>query len=191
LSAGRDDSGLPHAAAGSHTRPPLVHPLFHIVLLHPEIPNNTGNIGRTAAALGCRLHIVHPIGFDMDEKARRRAGLDYWHLVDCVEHASWEAFLAAERPQRLWLFTARTEATYFEARFERGDYLLFGKESTGVGPETRAWVEESFGPDHAVSIPMPATDGVRSLNLATAVAIGCYEGLRQVGAAGSRAPSTG
>ena len=69
-------------------------PLFHIVLLNPEIPNNTGNIGRTAAALGCRLHVVHPIGFDMDEKARRRAGLDYWHLVDCREHASWEAFFS-------------------------------------------------------------------------------------------------
>lgn len=71
-------------------------PLFHIVLLSPEIPNNTGNIGRTAAATGCRLHIIHPIGFDMSEKARRRAGLDYWHLVDCVEHASWEAFVEAE-----------------------------------------------------------------------------------------------
>jgi len=166
--------------ADSASHPPSGEPLFNIVLLHPEIPNNTGNIGRTAAALGCRLHIVHPIGFDMDEKARRRAGLDYWHLVDCCEHASWEAFLASERPARLWLFTARTEATYFSASFERGDYLLFGKESSGVGPEVTAWVERTFGPGHAVSIPMPATDGVRSLNLATAVAIAAYEGLRQV-----------
>ena len=71
-------------------------PLLHIVLIHPEIPNNTGNIGRTAAALGCRLHVVHPIGFEMDEKARRRASLDYWHLVDCVEHASFEAFVHSE-----------------------------------------------------------------------------------------------
>ena len=165
--------------AAGPARPPLVS-LLNIVLLHPEIPNNTGNIGRTAAALGCRLHIVHPIGFDMDEKARRRAGLDYWHLVDCVEHASWDAFLAAERPARLWLFTARTQRTYFEARFERGDYLLFGKESTGVGPETRAWVDAVQGPERTVGIPMPASDGVRSLNLATAVAIACYEGLRQI-----------
>lgn len=159
-------------------------PLFHIVLLHPEIPNNTGNIGRTAAALGCRLHIIHPIGFDMDEKARRRAGLDYWHLVDCREHVSWEAFLERERPTRLWLFSSHGAASYFEARFERGDYLLFGKESSGVGPETHRWVENTFGADHAVRIPMPASDGVRSLNLATAVAIASYEGLRQVTASG-------
>jgi len=155
-------------------------PLLHIVLLHPEIPNNTGNIGRTAAALGCRLHIVHPIGFDMDEKARRRAGLDYWHLVDCVEHASWEAFLARESPRRLWLFSARGTRDHFEAGFERGDYLLFGKESAGVGPETQAWVENAYGPHQTLRIPMPAGDGVRSLNLATAVAIAAYEGLRQV-----------
>jgi len=159
-------------------------PLFHIVLLHPEIPNNTGNIGRTAAALGCRLHIIHPIGFDMDEKARRRAGLDYWHLVDCREHASWEAFLERERPTRLWLFSSHGAASSFEARLERGDYLLFGKESSGVGPETHRWVENTFGADHAVRIPMPASDGVRSLNLATAVAIASYEGLRQVTASG-------
>lgn len=156
-------------------------PLFHLALLNPEIPNNTGNIGRTAAALGCRLHVIHPIGFDMDEKARRRAGLDYWHLVDCREHASFEAFLASERPRRIWLFTARSPRSHFEARFSSGDYLLFGKESSGVGPETLAWHAATFGSDHAVSIPMPGGDGVRSLNLATAVAIACYEGLRQAG----------
>ena len=155
-------------------------PLFHIVLLNPEIPNNTGNIGRTAASLGCALHIVHPIGFDMDEKARRRAGLDYWHLVDCREHASWEAFLESERPRRLWLFSSHGAHEYFDASFERGDYLLFGKESAGVGPETLAWVEQTFGPERVLRIPMPASDGVRSLNLATAVAIAGYEGLRQV-----------
>jgi|LauGreDrversion4_2_1035121.scaffolds.fasta_scaffold661181_1 tRNA (cytidine/uridine-2'-O-)-methyltransferase len=165
-------------------------PLANIVLLHPEIPNNTGNIGRTAAALGCRLHIVHPIGFDMDEKARRRAGLDYWHLVDCQEHASWEDFLATEAPKRLWLLSARTRhggpaTPHFGAGFARGDYLLFGKESTGVGPETHAWVERTFGDNHVLRIPMPAGDGVRSLNLATAVAIVGYEVLRQVCPAGA------
>lgn len=158
---------------------PRLHPLFHIVLLHPEIPNNTGNIGRTAAALGCALHIVHPIGFDMDEKARRRAGLDYWHLVDCREHASWDEFLARERPARLWLLSSHGRRDHFDAGFRQGDYLLFGKESTGVGPEIHDWVRNTFGEDHIVRIPMPATDGVRSLNLATAVAIVGYEGLRQ------------
>ena len=87
---------------------PMSDPRFNIVLLNPEIPNNTGNIGRTAAATGCRLHLVHPLGFDMSEKALRRAGLDYWHMVDCVEHESWEAFLHAENPRRLWLFTTRS-----------------------------------------------------------------------------------
>ena len=169
-------------------------PLLHLVLLNPEIPNNTGNIGRTAAALGCRLHIVHPIGFSMDDKARRRAGLDYWHLVDCVEHASWGEFLAAERPHRLWLFTSRGEGTLYDARFQRGDYLLFGKESSGVGPEIESWVGETYGSDRRIRIPQPGTDSargaepagqdgtpfVRSLNLATAVAIGGYEAYRQV-----------
>ena len=168
-------------------------PLLHFVLLHPEIPNNTGNIGRTAAALGCRLHIIHPIGFDMDDKARRRAGLDYWHLVDCVEHADWQAFLDSERPQRLWLFTARAERSLYDARFGRGDYLLFGRESTGVGPEVESWVAGSYGPDALLRIPQPGTDAarapiagddatpfVRSLNLATAVAIGGYEAFRQL-----------
>lgn len=174
-------------------------PLFHFVLLNPEIPNNTGNIGRTAAALGCRLHIVHPIGFSMDDKARRRAGLDYWHLVDCVEHQSWGEFLAAERPHRLFLFTSHGTESLYSAKFERGDYLLFGKESTGVGPEVEAWVAATYGSDRLLRIPQPGTDAarpdgssvqpgtdgtpfVRSLNLATAVAIGGYEAYRQLSA---------
>ncbi len=107
----------------------MAEPAFHVVLLNPQIPNNTGNIGRTAAATGCRLHVIHPLGFDMSEKARRRAGLDYWHLVDCREHASWDAFLAQERPARLWLFTTQTDRPYWKARFRRGDYLLFGQEN--------------------------------------------------------------
>ena len=180
-------------------------PLFHFVLLNPEIPNNTGNIGRTAAALGCRLHIVHPIGFSMDDKARRRAGLDYWHLVDCVEHLSWGEFLALERPRRLWLFTSHGEPSLYSAKFERGDYLLFGKESSGVGPEVEGWVAETYGANRLLRIPQPGTDGarppesaaattaeetpfVRSLNLATAVAIGGYEAYRQLSASSERAP---
>ena len=169
-------------------------PFLHIVLLNPEIPNNTGNIGRTAAALGCRLHIVHPIGFSMDDKARRRAGLDYWHLVDCVEHQSWGAFLAEERPRRLWLLTSHGAQSLYTAKFEPGDYLLFGKESSGVGPEVEAWVAETYGTEARLRIPQPGTDGlrgaasseveatpfVRSLNLATAVAITGYEAFRQL-----------
>lgn len=196
-------------------------PLLHFVLLNPEIPNNTGNIGRTAAALGCRLHIVHPIGFSMDDKARRRAGLDYWHLVDCVEHRDWDAFLEQEAPRRLWLFTAHGARSLYDAQFARGDYLLFGKESTGVGAAFEAWVARTFGADSLLRIPQPGTDAlrtpgstapldaasaasgqgaqpdaptgmsastatpgptasVRSLNLATAVAIAGYEAFRQL-----------
>jgi tRNA (cytidine/uridine-2'-O-)-methyltransferase len=153
-------------------------PWFHIVLLKPQIPNNTGNIGRTAAATGCRLHVIHPLGFDMSEKARRRAGLDYWHLVDCREHADWNAFLAAERPGRLWLYTTRTRRPHWQAEMKRGDYLLFGTETTGVPGAVHEWVEQTWGPDHRISLPM-APDA-RSLNLATVVCAAVYEGLRQL-----------
>lgn len=155
-------------------------PRFHIVLLNPEIPNNTGNIGRTAAATGCRLHIVHPIGFDMSLKARRRAGLDYWHLVDCREHESWTAFLDAEQPQRIWLYTTKTNRPHWEASFESGDYLLFGKETAGAPTEVHEWVTSTFGEDHRITLPMVDDPAARSLNLATAVCAAVYEGLRQV-----------
>ena len=154
---------------------------FHIVLLHPLIPNNTGNIGRTAAATGCRLHVIHPLGFDMSEKARRRAGLDYWHLVDCREHASWEAFLERERPPRLWLYTTAATRPHWEADHAQGDYLLFGAETTGVPPEVHDWVGRTYGADHRLVLPM--VKGARSLNLATVVCTAVYEGLRQVSAA--------
>lgn len=155
-------------------------PRFHIVLLHPEIPNNTGNIGRTALATDCRLHIIHPIGFSMDEKARRRAGLDYWAQVDCVEHASWEAYLASEQPRRLWLFSAKAGRSYWEAPFERGDHLLFGRETRGVELEIQAQVLERWGRECALRLPMADRPGVRSLNLATAVCAAVYEGWRRI-----------
>ncbi|HMN97183.1 MAG TPA: tRNA (cytidine(34)-2'-O)-methyltransferase [Phycisphaerales bacterium] len=161
----------------------MTAPLFHIVLLSPEIPNNTGNIGRTAMATGCRLHVVHPIGFSMDEKARRRAGLDYWKHVDCVEHASWPAFLETERPARAWLFSARAERSHWDAPFRPGDYMLFGRESTGVDPVLRAEVIERWGAACALRLPMRDHPGARSLNLATAVCAAVYEGWRVVEAA--------
>ena len=160
---------------------PLRTPRFHVVLFQPQIPNNTGNIGRTCMATGCRLHIVHPIGFQMDEKARRRAGLDYWDLVDCVEHASWEAFLATERPPRLWLYTTKSERPHWEADFATGDYLLFGQENGGVPQDVHDWVATHHGTDHQLTLPMLPDPRARSLNLATAVACGIYEGLRQTG----------
>jgi len=160
----------------------MTSPRFHIVLLNPEIPNNTGAIGRTAAATGCRLHIVHPIGFDMSEKARRRAGLDYWHLVDCVEHESWEAFLASERPGpgRLWLYTTKSTRPHWEAAFREGDYLLFGQETRGVPAAIQEWVRTTHGENNRITLPMIDDPAARSLNLANAVCAAVYEGLRQL-----------
>jgi len=158
-------------------------PLFHIVLLNPEIPNNTGNIGRTAAATGCRLHIVKPVSFDMSEKALRRAGLDYWRLVDCMVHEDWDAFLESQEPRSLWLYTTKSERPHWEARFQRGDYMLFGRETTGVSDAIHAWVDRTWGPDHRLTLPMVADPQARSLNLSTVVCAAVYEGLRQLGAA--------
>ena len=126
----------------------MAEPLFNIVLLTPQIPNNTGNIGRTAMATGCRLHIIHPIAFDMDEKAVRRAGLDYWHELDVLEHDDWDSFLDTEVPDRLWLFTTKSTQPIWDASFQRGDYLLFGCEQHEVPQEVHDWVEQTQG-DHA------------------------------------------
>jgi len=151
---------------------------FHIVLLNPEIPQNTGNIGRTAAATECALHIIHPIGFDMSEKALRRAGLDYWHALDVHEHESWEAFLDAQSPDRLWLFTTKAKRPHWDATYTEGDYLLFGKETSGVPDEIHDWVAQRYGENHRVTLPMKP--GTRSLNLSTVVCAAVYEGLRQL-----------
>ncbi len=161
-----------------YTEAAMDEPRFHIVLLNPQIPNNTGNIGRTAAAAGCRLHVIHPLGFDMSEKARRRAGLDYWHLVDCREHESWTAFVEAERPQRLWLYTTKSSRPHWRADLDAGDYMLFGAETTGVSDDVHRWVQSNQGPDHRITLPM--APGARSLNLATVVCTAVYEGLRQL-----------
>ncbi|MCE9620254.1 MAG: tRNA (cytidine(34)-2'-O)-methyltransferase [Planctomycetes bacterium] len=163
-------------------------PLFNIVLIHPQIPNNTGNVGRTAAVTGCRLHIVRPIAFDMDEQAVRRAGLDYWHLVDCREHESWEAFLRSERPQRVWLYSSHATLPHWKAPMRRGDFLLFGNETAGTPPEIHQWVDRDFGADHRIRFPLRDHPDCRSLNLATAVACGVYEGIRQLSTSGDCIP---
>ncbi len=154
-------------------------PPFHIVLLNPEIPNNTGTIGRTAAATGCRLHIVHPIGFDMSEKALRRAGLDYWKHVDCRSHESWEAFLRDESPERLWTLSARAGRRLWDADLRSGDYLLFGCETSGLPEEVQKETTRRWGSDRSVGLPVDPP--ARSLNLACAVTAVVYEALRQRG----------
>ena len=129
-------------------------------------------------ASGCRLHLIHPLSFDLSQKAVRRAGMDYWHEVDLREHQDWESFIESERPGRLWLFTTKTQQVYWDATLQRGDYLLFGSEQHGVSEEVHAWVVEHHG-EHA-RLCLPIERGARSLNLATAVCTVVYEGLRQL-----------
>ncbi|MCL4741427.1 MAG: tRNA (cytidine(34)-2'-O)-methyltransferase [Phycisphaerales bacterium] len=148
-------------------------PSLHVVLHEPEIPNNTGTIGRTCVAIGAALHLIHPIGFEITEHACRRAGLDYWPRLFLREHGSWENYLSRERPGRVWLFSAKARRTLFEADFRRGDHLVFGRESKGL-PDTILWAHA----DRALSIPMLA--GERSLNLANAASVAAYEAVRQM-----------
>jgi tRNA (cytidine/uridine-2'-O-)-methyltransferase len=150
---------------------------FHVVLHEPEIPNNTGNIGRTCLAMGAALHLIEPLGFDLDEKALRRAGLDYWPRLGATVHPDWAAYVAAFPLARRWYFTSRRGRPHFEAALEVGDHLVFGKESGGLPAEILAG-QEAWG------LGIPLREGERSLNLSTAVAVGLGEGIRQLVADG-------
>lgn len=161
---------------------------FHIVLHQPEIPNNTGNIGRTCVATGCALHLVHPIGFDTSEKACRRAGLDYWARLAPVEHQNWHAYVRAVgdsgdrgyRGVRRWFFSTKSTRPVWDVELLPGDHLVFGKETAGLPEELLAQYS-----DRLVTLPM--APGERSLNLATAVCAAVYEGIRQCVARGEMA----
>jgi tRNA (cytidine/uridine-2'-O-)-methyltransferase len=155
--------------------------MFHIVLVEPEIPPNTGNVIRLAANTGCTLHLVQPLGFEMEDKLLRRAGLDYHEFAAVRQHASWPALLAHEQCDvaRLFAFTTRGHARLDGCRFAAGDWLVFGSESRGL-PEA---LRESFPPQQRVRLPMRA--GQRSLNLSNAVAVVVFEAWRQLGFEGS------
>jgi tRNA (cytidine/uridine-2'-O-)-methyltransferase len=128
------------------------------------------------AITDCVLHLVHPLGFKIDDAKLRRAGMDYWHELDVRHHADWEAFLASPgRPERLWLFTTKTSNGLWDVRFQEGDGLVFGSESCGAAPEVHEW----FGRDREVKIPH-FNEKTRSLNLSTACGIATYEALRQI-----------
>ncbi|HEX7669739.1 MAG TPA: tRNA (cytidine(34)-2'-O)-methyltransferase [Polyangiaceae bacterium] len=154
---------------------------FHVVLVEPEIPPNTGNIARLCAATACPLHLVGRLGFSIDDHAVRRAGLDYWPLVDLRTHAdlaSAEAAVRLEeapRTPRVWLFSGKARRSYLDASLSLGDALVFGKESVGLPEDLLAEREDSL-------LGIPTLGAVRSLNLANSVAIALYEALRQVGA---------
>ena len=151
--------------------------MFHIVLVQPEIPPNTGNIIRLAANTGCSLHLVEPLGFSMQDKQMRRAGLDYHEYASVKRHASWQTFVDAEQPDvaRCFALTTHGKASVFENKFQTGDWLVFGAETSGLSTEVRAF----FQTDHMLRLPMLA--GQRSLNLSNAVAITVYEAWRQNG----------
>jgi len=146
--------------------------MFHIILVEPEIPQNTGNIARTCAATGCVLHLVHPLGFEISDKYLLRAGLDYWHAVTVIEHGNVEEALAPFAPEKIHLFTTKARRTYAEHTYKDGDALVFGKETRGLPEELLVSRRES-----CVRIPMIGE--TRSLNLSNAVAIAVYEAFRQ------------
>jgi tRNA (cytidine/uridine-2'-O-)-methyltransferase len=149
--------------------------VLHIVLFQPEIPQNTGNIGRMCALTCSRLHLIHPLGYEITDKNLKRAGMDYWHSLDVHQHADWDAFKRSEAgPKRLWLFTTKTAQSYWSASYADGDGLVFGNEGHGA-PE---WLHAEFGDDRRVTIPH-GNHALRSLNLSTAAGIACYEALRQ------------
>jgi tRNA (cytidine/uridine-2'-O-)-methyltransferase len=152
---------------------------FQLVLIEPEIPQNTGNIARLSAATKSPLHLVGKLGFRIDEQAVRRAGLDYWHLVQLTHHADFSAFRSAVVAPRLICFSAKAEQSFVDCQFQPGDALVFGKESVGLAEE----LVQGMQP-HVYGIPT-AIDSVRSLNLANAVSIVLYEALRQVGCLGN------
>jgi tRNA (cytidine/uridine-2'-O-)-methyltransferase len=149
--------------------------MFHIVLVEPEIPPNTGNVIRLAANTGCTLHLVEPLGFSMEDRLMRRAGLDYHEWADVRRHASWGALMQTEQPPPTRMFALTTHGTraVHDVAFEPGDWLVFGSETRGLAPQLR----ESFAPAQRLRLPM--RPGQRSLNLSNAVAVAVFEAWRQ------------
>jgi tRNA (cytidine/uridine-2'-O-)-methyltransferase len=163
----------------------LYEPLLHVVLYKPEIPPNTGNIGRTCVAVGAKLWMVKPLGFDIDEKARRRAGLDYWEHLEWELLEDWESLPAPLATPlaagRCWFFSKKATKQYTEVEYHPGDMLVFGSESSGL-PDA---IFEKY-PEQMVTIPMRTP--VRSINLSAAAAVAMYEALRQIHTSGTILP---
>lgn len=147
---------------------------FNIVLVEPEIPQNTGNIARTCAATGCRLHLVKPLGFSVEDRYLKRAGLDYWNLVDVVYYDSLDHFFELNKGGLFFYATTKASKRHTEVKFEAGCFILFGKETAGL---PKALIEKNM--DHCIRVPMISE--ARSLNLSNSVSIVVYEALRQNG----------
>ena len=147
--------------------------MMHIVLVEPEIPQNTGNIARTCAATGSRLHLIKPLGFEISDKYLKRAGLDYWRLMTYEVHDSWDAFLAANPGAVLHFASTKSAKSYTDVRYGDGDFLVFGRETKGLP-------EELLRANYDRCIRIPMIEEARSLNLSNSVAIVLYEALRQL-----------
>jgi tRNA (cytidine/uridine-2'-O-)-methyltransferase len=146
---------------------------FHIILHQPEIPQNTGSIGRLCVSTNAKLHLIHPLGFDTSDHYLRRAGLDYWKYLNPIHHKNWDAFLSLNIVSRIWFFTTKGTKFHTDVDWQDGDGLCFGQETAGLPTS----ILEAYA-DHLIKIPMPG-DFHRSLNLAQAAAVGLYEALRQ------------
>ena len=147
--------------------------MLHVVLHQPEIPQNTGNIARTCAATGCTLHLIKPLGFDISASAVKRAGLDYWHLVDVRVYEGLDDFFAKNEIPQMWCLSTKAPRCYTEATYEDGCFLLFGKETKGLP-------EDLLQAHHDECVRIPMRQEARSLNLSNAVAITVFEALRQL-----------
>ena len=154
--------------------------MIDIVLVQPEIPPNTGNVIRLAANTGARLHLVRPLGFSLDDKQLKRAGLDYHEYASVQVHASWEALAQAMKGRRMFAFATKAERLFTEVRYAADDVLVFGREADGLPPEVLA----QFPQEQRLRLPMRA--GNRSLNLSNAVAVAVFEAWRQLGFSGGR-----
>jgi tRNA (cytidine/uridine-2'-O-)-methyltransferase len=160
--------------------------VLHVVLFQPQIPPNTGNVGRLCAVTGCRLHLVHPLGFRITDRHLKRSGMDYWHDLDVHHHADWLALRAAPgAPRRCWLFSTHATQSLWDVTFAPGDGLVFGNETDGAP----AWLHDDVGAAARVRIPQ-FNPRLRSLNLSTSVGIAVYEALRQLHTRGL-APAAG
>ena len=146
---------------------------LNIVLVEPEIPQNTGNIARTCAALGATLHVVHPLGFDISEKAVKRAGLDYWDKLDIIEYSSLQEFKEKVKSKNIYLLSTKANKVYTDIKYEDDSYLVFG-------PETRGLPEEYILDNFENTVRIPMKKNIRSLNLSNSVAIVAYEVQRQL-----------
>ncbi len=158
--------------------------MLHVVLIEPEIPQNTGNIARLCVAAGARLHLVGPLGFSIDEKAVKRSGMDYWDRLDLQTWESFDALKVAHPEARFWFLSSKVKGSYWNAQFSNNDFLVFGRETKGLPASLLA-----AHPECVLTIPM--TEGTRSINLATSTGIVLYEALRQVNVSGLQMPLAG